>query len=166
MEKAKATAGGVFWLNGRIRSFPLISHVRFRLQNHALQFLGGHAQRLLFSLDQHNASLGDLLFEPDPAYGAVLPKKILRDKTNAQIRLYHGQDLIGGKGLDVRLIGQAVAGENFRIEFEGFRIRSQRDQRVVQQLLQTGRLVSAEKQEEQTATSRIVFTLVSTSEAE
>ena len=74
-------------------------------QHHALQLLGGGAQVLAVLLQKADFSLGDRRLQAQAAkftVGGFFLKEGLRHKAYAQLTFYHGKNLIGGGGFNVR----------------------------------------------------------------
>ena len=60
--------------------------------------------------------------------------KLLGHKAHAQIGLHHGQNLVGGKGLDHRLKRQMIPAEKVGVKLVRLCIGPQRNQRMAHQL--------------------------------
>ena len=106
------------------------------LDQHFFQFLGGDAERLIFALNEADTARRKRFSKINDARIVGWANKILWDDANAEARFDHRENLIGGKGLDIRTERQAVSRKEAGIKRIGLRIRAECDERMGPQFLQ------------------------------
>lgn len=72
------------------------------LDQHFFQFLGGDAERLIFALNEADTARRKRFSKINDAHIVGWANKILWTDANAEVRFDHRENLIGGKGLDIR----------------------------------------------------------------
>ena len=89
---------------------------------HFFQFRGGDAERLIFALNEADTARRKRFSKINDAHIVGWANKILWDDANAEVRFDHRENLIGGKGLDIRTERQAVSRKEAGIKRIGLRL--------------------------------------------